>query len=139
MEGKIFSELVVIRRVNNKHISGGGNASWLCRCSCNALTEVRGSYLRSGKTKSCGHFIGKTCLSQEELSYETKLKYWGQSIRTRDGNKCKKCGETQQGINLHAHHIIPKEVDPSKVFDMSNGITLCSSCHKKEHLEREMI
>lgn len=54
---------------------------------------------------------------------------WRNEVKTRDGWKCQHCGATD---NLHAHHIIPWNVDESKRFELGNGITLCKSCHKKE-------
>lgn len=31
-----------------------GNVLWTCQCSCGNMTTVRGKYLRSGHTKTCG-------------------------------------------------------------------------------------
>lgn len=33
----------------------GRDTIWLCKCDCGNMTKVRGSYLRSGHTKTCGH------------------------------------------------------------------------------------
>lgn len=58
---------------------------------------------------------------------------WRKSVFKRDNYTCQKCGDSKGG-NLNAHHIIPFSVDESLRFDVSNGITLCTKCHKKEHL-----
>lgn len=48
-----FGEWTVIQRTeNNEH----GSARWLCRCSCGKEKIVDGGSLRSGRSKSCGHF-----------------------------------------------------------------------------------
>lgn len=53
LTGQQFEKLTVIRRVkNNKH----GSTKWLCQCACGKQTEVLGTDLRLGKTKSCGCF-----------------------------------------------------------------------------------
>ena len=59
----------------------------------------------------------------------SKLSDWSNAIKSRDG-KCIKCGKLD---DLHSHHIKPKSMYPELMFDLSNGITLCYSCHKKEH------
>lgn len=53
---------------------------------------------------------------------------WGQQIKDRDGNECKKCGSKYY---LHAHHIIPWKENKELRFDISNGITVCRKCHLK--------
>jgi len=52
---------------------------------------------------------------------------WRYLVKKRDG-ECKNCGSKEK---LHAHHIIPWKINESLRFDISNGITLCSSCHRK--------
>lgn len=56
------SRLTVIKEVE-PHITAGGNRQiqYLCKCTCGNEIIVRGVYLRSGNTKSCG------CLSKEKL------------------------------------------------------------------------
>ena len=133
MIGQQFGKLTVIKKDTP---NGSGNIRWLCQCQCGLKSTPTGTYLRLGKAKSCGCLIGSTKYNPDTLTYATKIKYWGQAVRLRDNYKCQTCGETQGGI--HAHHIIPKEKDIAKAFDVENGITLCSSCHKLTH-ERNMI
>ena len=54
---------------------------------------------------------------------------WIRSVKERDGNKCMICGKTE---NIHAHHIKPWKTNPELRYELSNGISLCSSCHTKE-------
>ena len=49
-------------------------------------------------------------------------------VLNRDGNRCRNCGSTE---NLHVHHIQWKRDGGED--KLSNLITLCRSCHQKEH------
>lgn len=52
---KTFGELTVIERTDDNILpSGLKEPMWLCECSCGKLTSVRGAFLRTGHTKSCG-------------------------------------------------------------------------------------
>lgn len=53
---------------------------------------------------------------------------WSHKIRNRDDNTCQHCGSKEK---LHAHHIIPWNTNIELRYDLSNGITLCNSCHHK--------
>lgn len=55
LTGQRFNRLTVIRRADD-------GKRWLCRCDCGNETEVVGTHLKSGVTKSCG------CLNREKLS-----------------------------------------------------------------------
>jgi hypothetical protein len=55
---------------------------------------------------------------------------WSVSVKCRDGNRCQHCGVTSQ---LHAHHIKQRSMFPELALDISNGITLCKTCHVSEH------
>ena len=39
---------------------------------------------------------------------------------------CHACGEKHR---VELHHIIPRHIDPSRIFDESNLIPLCRACH----------
>lgn len=55
---------------------------------------------------------------------------WSQVVKERDGYKCRCCGSKEQ---LHAHHILPWLQAAELRFDVSNGVTLCYSCHVEQH------
>jgi len=59
-----------------------------------------------------------------------ELKIWREKIKKRDNYKCVKCFSRKR---LHAHHIKDWHNFPNLRFDMSNGITLCTSCHARLH------
>lgn len=58
---------------------------------------------------------------------------WSKAVRERDKNTCQDCGGRSQ--RLEAHHLIDLKVciNSSLEFDIDNGVTLCSKCHKKRH------
>ena len=54
---------------------------------------------------------------------EFERNYWKKHPNER---YCHICGETH---NIELHHIIPRHIDPSKIFDEDNLIPLCRACH----------
>lgn len=62
---------------------------------------------------------------------DPRLDRWREAVFERDGYTCQDCGEL--GGNLHAHHIERWSKAPDKRFEVSNGITLCHTCHWRRH------
>jgi 5-methylcytosine-specific restriction endonuclease McrA len=65
-----------------------------------------------------------------------EYKEWRNKVFEHDNYTCQKCGEHSgngHAVNLHPHHIKPFATFPELRYEASNGITLCSSCHRKEH------
>ncbi|XOB42479.1 MAG: NUMOD3 domain-containing DNA-binding protein [Candidatus Nealsonbacteria bacterium] len=60
-----------------------------------------------------------------------RSKEWKNSVFARDNWTCQKCGK--RGIELRAHHILSFFEHPKLKFEISNGMTLCKSCHQKFH------
>lgn len=54
-----------------------------------------------------------------------------EAVFSRDDYTCQSCHK--KGIELHPHHIYPRADREDMVFDVDNGVTLCVSCHHKEH------
>lgn len=57
------------------------------------------------------------------------VKHWTsirQEALERDGNRCTKCGNTE---NLHVHHLTYE----NKYESLEDLITLCRACHIKAH------
>ncbi len=58
-------------------------------------------------------------------------------ILERDGFKCAKCGDKE--TQLHVHHKYYEENKKVWVYEPYKLITLCESCHKKEHSNSKRI
>lgn len=72
---------------------------------------------------------GKAVL-QKGVRVSIEYRQWRRSVLDRDGYRCTECGNTS---NLEVHHIIPFSLllDSSLLFELSNGLTLCKTCHVK--------
>jgi hypothetical protein len=55
---------------------------------------------------------------------------WRLAVLERDSYTCQDCGAKE---DLDVHHIIMWKDDKDKRYDISNGLTLCYSCHKAVH------
>jgi len=141
--GTVFSRLTVIRPAK---VTGRS----VCRCECGSLITVRNTSLRSGRTRSCGCLREETFRVTEKVRGErhgrwkggvsslrdrdmSSLHYrrWRQGVFERDGYTCQICG--QWGRSLNAHHIQNYSEYPGDRYDIDNGVTLCSECHKVFH------
>lgn len=63
-----------------------------------------------------------------------EYRVWKNRVLERDKRKCLTCGRRQnkaKGISLEVDHILPFLLHPDKIFDVENGRTLCSQCHRK--------
>lgn len=132
-EAKFWRAPSAIKKGQNKYCSKG----------CYQKSQV-------GKPKSeafkeyCRTRIGeksatwKGGVTPEHLKIRNSKKYrgWRQSVFDRDNYECQYCGiKSEKGVNvyLHAHHIKGFSAFPELRFELNNGITLCKSCHYKEH------
>lgn len=59
-----------------------------------------------------------------------EYKVWRRLVFERDSSVCKLCGS---GENLVAHHILEARCYPELIYEVSNGICICSKCHKVLH------
>lgn len=70
------------------------------------------------------------------------LAKWSKLILKRDNYQCRECDlphrdyfSIPSGLRprFEAHHIIKAVDNPSLIFDLDNGITLCIFCHHAKH------
>lgn len=131
-------------QVKKSEIKKGGGKFCSIKCAAISRRERKGEFStgwKGGKTKNTVRL--RTCFEYAE---------WRRKVFQRDAFKCQKCGESK-GAYLHAHHIekfssimgkiMQSTVGDEDVFeisiktpelwDVSNGVTLCKKCHKKEH------
>lgn len=66
----------------------------------------------------------------------TKHKNWSKAVYRKDNWTCQKCSANNHHI-LIAHHIVPWKDNAFLRFKVSNGVTLCRSCHIKLHKPRK--
>ena len=64
----------------------------------------------------------------------TDYRKWRKEVFTRDNFTCSKCGE--HGGVLNAHHVERWVDNKKKRYDVNNGLTLCTKCHKSLHYDR---
>ena len=142
--GKRYGRLLVIDRASNRK---NNRVTWNCLCDCGNRTEVLTPSLISGNTKSCGclfsELVGENHPNYNpDLTDEERLKdryqlngnnmvTWRNNIYTRDNYTCQICN--QYGANLNAHHLNGWNAFPEQRFDLDNGVTLCTDCHKEFH------
>lgn len=67
---------------------------------------------------------------RNSLSY----KKWRTSVFERDEYTCQHCG--QVGGELNAHHIKPFAKYKDLRYEITNGLTLCVTCHREVHRKR---
>lgn len=98
---------------------------------CAKISEVQ-----KGRKQTPEHiaarFKNKTGTGLDRKSY--RYRKWKQNVHERDDYKCVKCGSDKK---LHAHHIEKYDIDIELKFDLNNGITLCATCHAREHNQEE--
>jgi len=86
-------------------------------------------------SKGIGKYRRDENLSDEERQLKRnypEYKRWRSEVLLRDGFQCIKCGDSDD--NLHAHHIYNYSSHPKLRTDVSNGVTLCSTCHIDFHV-----
>lgn len=86
---------------------------------------------RSGKN---GYNYNPLLTEQDRIDrrYDIRHKEWSLNVKKKDNFICQKCGDSS-GHNLVSHHILAYWKYPNSRYDIDNGITLCSNCHKEFH------
>lgn len=106
----------------NKNFKSNNKTSIFCSVNCRFIYCVGEN---SPKWKG-----GKTSINRRIRSSK-KYRNWRYLIFIRDNYTCQYCHE--RGVELHPHHIKSFAKYPNDRFDINNGITLCSYCHKLVH------
>ena len=122
LTGQRFGKLMVVSRADD-YIKPNGNKiiQWRCVCDCGNEVVVRGEYLRSGHTKSCG------CLTSENL---VGMKFGRLTVMDRESPKSKKA----KGLwvcKCECGNVI--KVNTS---DLKSGNTTSCGCKRKETLRQ---
>lgn len=138
-----------IKSVFDDPICGKLYAEWFverCRKLDLQPTEVMNcliyGFLRKEHTQS--EFLEM----KDECRMSKFTKKFSLAVKKRDNYTCCKCKSTSK---IESHHIVPiykivkienitdrRQIESSKLLnDISNGVTLCHSCHRKEHKHYE--
>ena len=142
LTGMRFGRLVVLSRSEKS----GSRIRWICGCDCGKKTEVLGSSLVRGATRSCGCYhkeVWQGLIRNPDLTEEDREEarqrrvdprnvIWRKEVYKRDGYVCQVCGDGQGG-NLVAHHKDSWRTNPDKRFEVDNGVTTCEECHGEFH------
>lgn len=73
--------------------------------------------------------------SNKEKRCSKENQEWRTAVFERDHYTCAIC--QQVGGNLNAHHIKPFKDFEADRFNTDNGITLCETCHRRVHKEKD--
>ena len=79
---------------------------------------------------------GTANVARQKAMGRVEYKEWRRQVFARDDFTCQCCG--QRGGRLQAHHIKEWSASPDLRFDVSNGVTLCRSCHYRFHSNEEL-
>lgn len=124
------------------------NLTYLARKDTKSYTQKFCSYDCCWKHQK---FTTKTkAITQSKIEYKRRqalqvsgaTNYWRICVYKRDNFTCQHCGllvgKNPNG-KLHAHHILAWAKYPELRWEISNGITLCPPCHKKEHRRLKVV
>ena|SRR5699024_622190 len=65
--------------------------------------------------------------------FNGELRKWRRLIFDRDDYTCQHCKKS--GGKLNAHHLNSWDKHPDDRFEITNGVTLCETCHRNFHKE----
>lgn len=89
--------------------------------------EAKRKLSESHKGEKNPRWRGGITSERNKIYNSQNWKIWRLSVFERDGFVCQLCKE--KGGKLEAHHIKKWSKYPDLIFEISNGITLCVSCH----------
>ena len=121
---RLPTKLLFCRFCNKEFVvSTGHPEKRFCSHSC---------YQESIRGSGSIHWKGGKTPRLKILRNGANFKQWRFSVFEKDNWTCQKCGR-RDGSEIHPHHIKSFSDHPKRRFDVNNGITLCKTCHIKEH------
>lgn len=105
-----------------------------CALGCKRSLEFKQHLSDYGKNNpKHNHWVDGKGYERTSLRHQdmNRLEYrsWRLSVFERDNFTCQECG--QRGGKLHADHIKPYATHVKLRYEITNGRTLCISCHRK--------
>jgi len=97
----------------------------------------RKCYYKWNKGENHGSWEGGISKWYDRIKQTKEWKDWREAVFKRDNYICQHC-RYKRGIGLktkylHPHHIKSATKFKNLIFDISNGLTVCHSCHGKIH------
>ncbi|MEZ7496449.1 DUF6291 domain-containing protein [Leeuwenhoekiella aequorea] len=122
----------ILKYVNNESLSTGmeSEATSLF-IKMKEQIEFEWSKFNPKSGKYHWNYNGGITDENKSIRSSTAYKIWRSDVFSKDEYTCQSCGVF--GGVLNAHHIKPFAKYPKLRTELSNGITLCVDCHKKEH------
>jgi 5-methylcytosine-specific restriction endonuclease McrA len=77
--------------------------------------------------------------SVHRLRQQMAYTHWKEQVHLRDADTCQHCGVQSATRKLDTHHLKAFKDYPELRYEVSNGITLCGSCHTKEHARLKLL
>lgn len=87
---------------------------------------------RTPRGEQCHSYKDGKLAERRDQRFSMQYKRWRYDVYLRDKFTCQECGDSRGG-NLVAHHVKPFADFPDLRFDVSNGRTVCETCHDKIH------
>jgi len=100
-------------------------------CSYKCAGKYRSLYIRGENHPNFVQGSAHTRALRNTEEYNN----WRFSVYKRDFYTCRTCNKHCRKKDIVAHHIKSFKDFPDLRFDIENGVTLCRSCHKKEHYD----
>jgi len=101
-----------------------------CSPQCNGIYKQQHNLFKGeSNPRWKGGITGKNAGIRSSAEY----KKWREDVFARDNYKCVWCGDKNgegKAVVFHADHIKPFAYFPDLRFEVSNGRTLCTTCHR---------
>jgi 5-methylcytosine-specific restriction endonuclease McrA len=120
-----------------KYKAKGGERAF-CSSACTAKSVPHEKRSAASKKANQTKWQGHVYKSHQNEIARKKPEYaeWRKSVFERDNYTCQHCGlhsGNGHAVTLHPHHVKPFATYPELRYEISNGISLCAACHRKEH------
>jgi hypothetical protein len=111
--GNKYNRLTVVRKMPTDKLK---RTMWLCKCDCGGMSTVNGTYLKTGRTKSCGCY-------QKEQAREARLEHGRASKIDRHSDIYK---EYSRETHLMRKYKLPIERYNQMLKEQDNKCKICS-------------
>ena len=117
----------------NKALSGGnflkGNVPWNKGKTGLQQSKRKGTVSIETRGEKNPNWKGGASTKQHIIRTSNQYRSWKEQVLNRDGSVCKKC----EAITTTVHHLYSFRDYPELRFEVDNGVTICTTCHRKFH------